>query len=208
LFRVGVALVILLAILTIRNTSNPWGVAARENLKQVLTTEWDYQPVVEKVMQYSLQVANMEWPLFSSHPVVSNSKQNIAAVTLQLPVSGKIVRGFGLVIDPIDNMERFHSGIDIAAPLGSEVRAVREGLVKLMGDSPALGRYILIEHEEGFFTLYAGLSNVAVGEGQSVQAGQAIGEVGDNGDVSGGGLHFELRENNKLVDPLTRIEVN
>ena len=77
-----------------------------------------------------------------------------------------------------------------------------------MGDNPVFGTYILIEHGEGFFTLYGGLSRTTVGEGQQVATGQIIGEVGAAGDVPGGGLHFELRENNKLIDPLTKLMIN
>jgi len=208
-YRIGVALLIFMAFLALRETGNPWGVAARENLKQVLTTEWNYQPVVEKVVQYGLQLANVDWPLFSSsQPVFSKSRKAATGGGLPLPVSGKVVRGYGMVLDPIDNMERFHPGIDIAAPVGSAVRAVGDGTVKKAGDSPVLGKYILIEHEPGSFALYGQLARATVTEGQTVQAGQIIGEVGSAGDITGGGLHFEIRENNKLVDPLTRLQIN
>lgn len=209
LYRIGVALIIFMIFLALKETSNPWGVTARENLKQVLTTEWNYQPVIERVVQYGLQMADVDWPLFSSpQPVISKPQKTTATGGLPLPVSGKVVRGYGMVLDPIDNMERFHSGIDIAAPVGSAVKAVREGTVKRTGDSPVLGKYVLIEHESGSFTLYGQLARATVGEGQAVQAGQVIGEVGATGDIPGGGLHFEIRENNKLVDPLTRLQIN
>jgi murein DD-endopeptidase MepM/ murein hydrolase activator NlpD len=139
---------------------------------------------------------------------MSPTDKSVAAGSLPVPVSGKVVRGFGMVTDPIDNMERFHSGIDIAAPIGSAVRAVQSGVIKRLGDSSVFGTYILIEHGEGFFTLYGGLARATVGEGQQVPAGQVIGEVGTEGDIPGGGLHFELRENNKLIDPLTKLMIN
>jgi murein DD-endopeptidase MepM/ murein hydrolase activator NlpD len=112
-----------------------------------------------------------------------------------------------MVTDPIDNMERFHSGVDIAAPVGSPVRAVQDGNVQRLGDSPVLGKYVLIEHANGFYSFYGELGKPTVGEGQTVQAGQVIGEVGTTGDISGGGLHLEIRENNKLVDPLSRLQL-
>lgn len=209
LYRIGVALLIFMAFLALRETSNPWGTEAREKLKYVLTTEWNYQPAVERVVQYGLQMVDMEWPFFSSpQPVISRPQKNSASGVLPVPVSGKVIRGYGMVIDPIDNMERFHPGIDIAAPVGSAVRAVQDGKVIRMGDSSVLGRYVLIEHAQGKFTLYGELSRVTVGEGQAVQAGQSIGEVGTTGDITGGCLHFEIRENNKLVDPLTRLQIN
>lgn len=209
LYRIGAALLIFMVFLALKETRNPWGTEARENLTYVLTTEWNYQPVIERVVQFGLQMADMEWPFFSSpQPVLSRPHMSGTAGELPVPVSGKVIRGYGMVVDPIDNMERFHSGIDIAAPVGSAVRAVQDGKVKRMGDSPVLGRYVLLEHAQGSFTLYGELSRAMVGEGQSVQAGQIIGEVGTAGDITGGGLHFEIRENNKLIDPVTRLQIN
>ncbi|MDD4767479.1 MAG: M23 family metallopeptidase [Desulfotomaculaceae bacterium] len=208
-YRVAVVLLILAAFFTIRGTSSPWGVQVRENLKYVLTTEWNYQPVFERVVQYGLQLTDADWPFFSSpQPVVSIVNTGPAAGSLPLPVSGQVVRNFGMVVDPLDNLERFHGGIDIAAQVGSEVRAVQDGQVKKVGDSRELGKYVLIDHGQGAFTLYGELARAAVSEGQEIKAGQTVGEVGNTGDVSGGSLHFELRENEKLVDPLSRLQIN
>lgn len=208
-YRVAAVLLILAAFLALRGTSSPWGIQVKENLRYVLTTEWDYQPVFERVVQYGLQLADADWPFFSSpRPVVSMSNNNGASGALPLPVSGKVVRSFGMVVDPIDNLERFHSGIDIAAPVGSEVKAVADGKVKKLGDSRELGKYVLIDHGQGFYTLYGELARAAASEGQDIKAGQAVGEVGNTGETTGGSLHFELRENEKLVDPLSRLQVN
>ncbi len=208
-YRVVVVLLILAAFLAIRGTGSPLAVWARENLRYVLTTEWDYQPVYEKIVQYGLQLADADWPFFSSpRPVATMINNSPAAGFLPLPVSGRVVRNFGMVLDPIDDMERFNAGIDIAAEVGSAVRAVRGGQVKKVSDSPALGKYVLIDHGQGSFTLYGGLARGVVSEGQDVDAGQTVGEVGNTGVVSGGSLHFELRENKKLVDPLSRLQVS
>lgn len=210
LYRFSIALLILMVFLGLRGTNSTWGNGVRENLKNVLTTEWNYQPVMERVVEFGLQLVDVDWSFFSSpQPVISRTQNNNKAYTgLPLPVSGKVIRGFGMVIDPVDNMERFHAGIDISAPVGSPVKVVYDGKVARTGDSPELGKYVLVEHESGFFTLYGELAKAAVGEGQQVKAGQAIGEVGNTGDIIGGGLHFEVRENSKLVDPMTRLQMN
>jgi murein DD-endopeptidase MepM/ murein hydrolase activator NlpD len=208
LLRVFAALLILAVFLSLKETANPWGVEARETLRSVLTTEWNYQPVFDRVVQFGLALASTDWPLPSTpQPVISPNGVTVAPDSLQIPVSGKVVRGYGMVIDPVDNLERFHSGVDIAAPVGSPVKAVQDGTVQKLGDSPELGKFVLIEHAPGTFSFYGELARLTVDEGQAVQAGQVIGEVGATGDIPGGGLHFEYRENNKLVDPLTKLQL-
>lgn len=206
LHRLAIAFLIFLVCLALKETQNPWAVEARENLKDVLTSEWNYQPALEKVVQFGWQVANMDLPIYSQTRPVVSPQGNISAGTLPVPVSGKVIQGFGMVIDPVDNMERFHNGIDIAAPVGSPVRAVLDGRVKRLGDSQTLGKYVLLEHGQNSFSLYGGLARYTVTDGQSVKAGHTIGEVGITGDIPGGVLHFELREDNKLVDPVVRLQ--
>lgn len=209
ILRVAAALLIFLALFILKETNHPRGVAAREKLKEVLTTEWDYRPVLEKAVQFGLQMANYDWKFLSSpQPVVSRPAKVFLPPNLSTPVSGKIIRGYGMVADPVDGMERFHSGIDIEAPVGSPVRAVSGGVVKRAGEGPALGKYVLIEHGPGCYTLYGSLSRAVVIEGQEVAAGQAIGEAGNTGDFAGSGVHFEVREDGVLVNPLTKLKVD
>lgn len=208
LLRIFTALFILTIFLALKETDNPWGVEVRENLRSVLTTEWNYQPVFDRVVQFGLALASSDWPLISDpQPVITSNGVTSAPEILQIPVSGKVVRGYGMLPDPIDNMERFHPGIDIAAPVGSPVKAVKDGTVQKLGDCPELGKYILIDHGNGSFSLYGELARLIVKEGQTVQAGQVIGEVGAAKNIPGGGLHFELREDYKLVDPLTKMQL-
>jgi len=209
ILRVAAALLIFLALFILKETNHPRGVAAREKLKEVLTTEWDYRPVLEKAVQFGLQMANYDWKFLSSpQPVVSRPAKVFLPPNLSTPVSGKIIRGYGMVTDPVDGMERFHSGIDIEAPVGSPVRAVSGGVVKRAGEGPALGKYVLIEHGPGCYTLYGSLSRAVVIEGQEVAAGQAIGEAGNTGDFAGSGVHFEVREDGVPVNPLTKLKVD
>lgn len=206
-WRALVAMLILAVLIMAREFSYPGREQVQEGLRYLLTTEWNYQPALQKVVQMALQMVNVDQPYPGE--VTPNARQVIGpaeeAKTYQLPASGKVVRGYGWVRDPLDGLDRFHPGIDIATSLGSPVKASREGKVVRVGDDATLGRYVLLDHGDGDYTLYAGLGRLAVAEGQRVAAGQKIGEVGEKGDIKGGGLHFEVREKEKLIDPLLRL---
>ncbi|OAT85567.1 murein hydrolase activator EnvC family protein [Desulfotomaculum copahuensis] len=207
--RLMVAVLILALLLIIRQAPFPAGQQVRDNLRYILTTEWNFQPVVQKVVQLGLQMVNVDHNFNGdliprTSPAISPSA---GGGEWQLPVSGKVVRGYGWSVDPLDNLERFHPGIDIAAPAGSPVKAVRDGKVSKEGKDASLGRYVLLDHGDGYYTLYAGLLAVKVTTGQKVDAGQELGTAGGPGDVAGGGVHFELREKGRLVDPLSKLPV-
>lgn len=201
--RVGIALLILIALLLLRELPHPAGEYVREQVRYLLTAEWDFRPLMGKAVEIAARIANWEDPALHGWPV-EESKPTVAPGSLELvmPVSGQVVREFGWSVHPLDGMERYHPGIDIKAPIGTEVRAVLDGLVVRTGRDAALGEYVLLEHGNGLHTLYAGVSGITVTEGQQVMAGQVIARVSDDGDVAGGGLHFEMRENKELVDPL------
>ena len=205
--RTGIALMILLALMVLKELPYPVGQQVRDNLRYLLTAEWNFQPVVHKVVQLSLQMVNVDTPFYGHPPRDGYTPVSgpVGGEGLPVPVSGKVVRGFGWTKDPADGLERFHHGIDIQAPVGTEIKAVLPGEVSNLGVDPVLGPFVMLDHGGGTHSLYAGLEPVTVVEGQKVTAGEVIGRVGAQGDVSGGGLHFELRENEKLIDPLSRL---
>ncbi|MEW6424925.1 MAG: M23 family metallopeptidase [Bacillota bacterium] len=208
--RFTAAVAILAVLLALREIPGPFGGRVQESLRYVLTTEWNLQPVFQKAVQIGLQMVNENYPLYGDVRPESREAlgRNTPAEELLIPLSGKVVRGFGWSPDPVDGLERFHSGIDIQASPSTPVKAARSGKVARTGNDPSVGYFILLDHGEDTYTLYAGLAPVKVAPGETVRAGQVIGEVGTAGDVQGGGLHFELREKSKLVDPLTRLKVS
>jgi murein DD-endopeptidase MepM/ murein hydrolase activator NlpD len=196
-YRLAAALVVLALLLAVRNF-NTAGVNLRQGLSYVLTTDWGVQPQLEKAAQYCVQVINQVRPP-AVEQVMGKDVQN---VTIVVPVSGKVIRGFGWSMDPLDNLERFHPGIDIAAEPGTPVRAAWSGKVTRLDYDPTIGSYVVLSHGQGLYTLYGCLSDpVPLTEGANINRGRTLGTVGTLGDVSGGGLHFELRKNSKLVDP-------
>ncbi|MFC3032289.1 peptidoglycan DD-metalloendopeptidase family protein [Pseudoalteromonas fenneropenaei] len=106
---------------------------------------------------------------------------------------------------------RRHSGADFVAPTGTPVYAVRFGKVLIADDSsyPAnYGKVVVIEHGDGYRSLYAHLDEINVSPGTYLQAGQILGTVGATGRVTGPHLHLEVHHNNLKVDPLTILTRN
>jgi len=113
-----------------------------------------------------------------------------------------ITSGFGVRFHPILKVYRPHHGVDYGAPYGSPVYAVAEGVVKKAGWMGGYGKTVMIRHPNGFETLYGHLSSILVKVGERVEQGRMIGRVGSTGLSTGPHLHFEVRKNGKLVNPL------
>lgn len=105
--------------------------------------------------------------------------------------------------------DRNHKGIDIAAPYGSDIYASEAGYVVTAGwNSGGYGYYVIIEHDNGYRTLYAHCSVVIAYEGQYVEKGQVIAKIGSTGNSTGNHLHYEVRLNNLCMDPGLYLRVN
>jgi murein DD-endopeptidase MepM/ murein hydrolase activator NlpD len=98
--------------------------------------------------------------------------------------------------------ESCHPGIDIAVPAGTPIRAVADGSVAIAGPSSGYGNYTCVDHGGGLSSCYAHQSSIAVSVGQHVSQGQVIGSVGCTGLCFGDHLHFEVRVNGQVVDPM------
>ncbi len=124
------------------------------------------------------------------------------------PISGKVTSGFGMRIDPITNQLTNHTGIDIDAPIGIEVKAALDGVVMLVDEqNQDFGKVIVLRHANDVRTVYAHLSEILVKEGDQVKQGDIIGKTGDTGKATAPHLHFEVWENGKPVDPLTKVVI-
>ncbi len=105
--------------------------------------------------------------------------------------------------------ERNHKGLDIAAPTGTEIYAAEGGTVYRAGwNSGGYGNYVIIDHPDGYRTVYGHCSSVVAYEGQEVEKGQLIAYVGSTGDSTGPHCHFEVRINNICQNPESYLRVN
>lgn len=112
------------------------------------------------------------------------------------PVKGKIMREFGI------KGTTKHDGIGISAPKGTPIRASDSGKVLYSGDEiRGYGNIVIIKHGQGFITVYAHNQRNTVSEGMRVARGQIIGRVGNTGRASAPHLYFEIRKNNRPIDP-------
>ena len=100
---------------------------------------------------------------------------------------------------------RRHQGIDIGAPRGSAVLAAQDGTVVLAATLRGYGRTVIVDHGAGWTTLYAHAARLLVEVGDKVTTGHAVAEVGRSGNATGPHLHFELRHDDRAVDPLRYI---
>ncbi|HEY9856758.1 MAG TPA: M23 family metallopeptidase, partial [Stenomitos sp.] len=122
------------------------------------------------------------------------------------PLPGaKLTSAFGpRTTDPVTGkalVDGHHDGYDLAAAMGTPIRAAKTGTVTFAGNRGGYGNAIILTHAGGWSTLYGHASRLAVKEGQTVQAGQVIAYVGSTGHSTGPHLHYELRRNGVAVDP-------
>ncbi|MCU9954812.1 M23 family metallopeptidase [Burkholderia sp. BKH01] len=133
----------------------------------------------------------------------------LEAAAFTMPVKWtRISSFFGERIHPLSQAMAFHTGVDLAAPSGTPVAAAADGVVSFVGTDPGgYGRYVIVDHADGYSTYYAHLSAFAHGlkTGETVKQGQRLGSVGMTGAATGPHLHFEVRVANDPVDPLVTL---
>ncbi|MGI5861829.1 MAG: murein hydrolase activator EnvC family protein [Myxococcales bacterium] len=120
---------------------------------------------------------------------------------LPFPTDGYIEVGFGKVLNPKFNTVTFQNGLDFRAPEGTDVKAVAAGTVVHASAFRGYGNLVIIDHGDGYHTLYAHLASIGPQVGEAVEAGAVLGQVGDTGSLKGAYLYFELRKKGKPIDP-------
>lgn len=124
---------------------------------------------------------------------------------MRMPVDGRISSDFGTRRHPIYGNMRFHHGIDIAAPEGTDVYPLRPGKVIFSGEQGGYGNVVLIDHGDGYITRYAHNKLNLVRAGDYVDTDTVIAKVGNTGLSTGPHLHFEVRYNGESVNPVALL---
>ncbi len=117
----------------------------------------------------------------------------------------RVSSGYGMRFHPVHGDRRAHLGVDFAAPTGTPVRSIGDGVVSFSGRQGGYGNVVFIQHRRGHVTVYAHLSRIDVRRGQRVGQGDRVGAVGCTGTCTGPHLHFEFRDNGRHLDPLVAL---
>ncbi len=121
------------------------------------------------------------------------------------PSYTRISSPYGYRIHPIYKTRKFHSGVDLAAPGGTNILAAADGTVKMAGWNGGYGNCVIVDHGGGVSTLYGHARTLLVSKGQKVKRGQVIALVGTTGNSTGNHLHFEVLLNGKTTDPMAYL---
>lgn len=134
-------------------------------------------------------------------------ERGLASIPQVLPASLEFISsGFGYRADPFTGGAAFHAGLDFKGPVGAPIYAAAEGTVSFAGVKQGYGYCIEVDHGNGLMTRYAHMSRFTARAGQVVKAGDVIGAIGNTGRSTGPHLHFEVRINDRPVNPRPFLE--
>lgn len=122
------------------------------------------------------------------------------------PAKGKVIRKFGIQTHEKYNIQTVNNGIDIALKYGSSVNAAADGEIVYSGAFSGSGQMLIIDHKNGFHSVYANNSQLLVNKGDRVKKGQVVAYSGNSSTTEEASLHFELRKNGKPVNPMSYLK--
>ena len=181
----------------------------KESTAKVLTLKENHKDINKKninvngkIKSINNKAINSDQEMLTTSIVNKNDTKNVNNFVLKKPVKGGITTsGFGDTISRTAS----HNGHDWAVNTGTKVRAAAEGVVELAYFSESYGYNILINHNNGFKTRYAHLSEVKVSKGEKVEQSQVIALSGSTGFSTGPHLHFEVVKDGKRVNPIEYV---
>ncbi|WAM34601.1 murein hydrolase activator EnvC family protein [Caldicellulosiruptor morganii] len=183
-------------------------IAEQQEKKKLLTYLEKEQNRLEKILDELEEISNELSKKIKEILAKQKTKRIYSGGKLLWPVDGyyDITSYFGMRFHPILKKNKMHTGIDIGAPYNARVLAAADGDVILAGWISGYGKTIILDNGSGISTLYAHLSSINVSVGQKVKRGECIGNVGSTGYSTGPHLHFEVRINGDVVDPLNYLK--
>jgi len=139
--------------------------------------------------------------------LVENSRLKLWRSNFVEPVNGKRTGIFGSVRIMNGKPRNPHNGEDIGAPMGTDVAATNDGIVRITVDHIFSGKGVFVDHGLGFYSMYFHLSEILVNDGDLIKAGQIIGKVGSTGRATGPHLHWGVKLNGARVNPYSLLDL-
>jgi murein DD-endopeptidase MepM/ murein hydrolase activator NlpD len=181
----------------------PYTVKRGDNLNKISTAMGVPLPAILDAINLESDTIAAGLTLFI--PGAKKRKEDLKLALGELfiyPIRGQLTSPYGWRNDPFTGVRRYHAALDLAARLGTPVKASMDGKVDTVGLNGTFGKYIIISHGNGYQTMYAHLNSTAVTQGSYVYQGTKIGEVGSTGYSTGPHLHFALYKNKRPINPL------
>ena len=163
--------------------------------------------ITAQLNNLTLLVAYQQKSFSDIENMVKDKEKLLAAIPAIQPVSDKdltrIASGFGMRIDPVYKVPKFHAGLDFTAPVGTPIYATADGVAIEAGFSPdGYGNRVVINHGYGYESLYGHMYRTKVRNGQKIKRGEVIGYVGSTGKSTGPHCHYEVHKGDQPVDPV------
>ena len=180
-------------------------VQAEQLLAQLNDSNANTQELLQQAETQNGVVSGKIDELNSAYEAVENKEQQKWVLPMRYTNCSS---AYGYRDHPVNGEAKFHSGVDLAADLGTPIVASRSGTVEIAEylENDA-GYWVLIDHMDGYQSAYMHMDRYIVTAGQFVMAGQVIGYCGSSGVATGNHLHFEIRDNNRTVNPASYIDM-
>lgn len=186
-----------------------------EKEAQITAYESDIATREQAIREYDAEIREQNELIAALEAQVAAEKAALAEATRirydggvftwPAPSYTRISSPYGWRPHPIFGVDKYHNGVDLAAPGGSPILAAYDGKVVAAAYSSSMGNYIMIDHGDGLYTIYMHASALYVSTGEYVTRGQKIAAVGTTGNSTGNHLHFGVRLNGQYVDPMGYI---
>ncbi len=184
-----------------------------EKQEEIRVVEEEIVDKERAIREYEAEIAEQNAVISELEKVLAAEKSTLANMRVYdggkfcwpCPSYTKISSDYGYRNDPFTGIEKFHNGVDMAAPGGTNILAAYDGTVISASYSSSMGNYVMIDHGDGLITIYMHASKLLVSEKQDVSRGDVIALVGSTGRSTGNHLHFTVRNNGEYVSPWNYI---
>ena len=173
---------------------------ARNEWVSAVARMWDGDPIEKAKSEVKSDAFTEE----KTAPLTDSPTAIAAVAPLE---SGTLTSAYGDRIHPIDGTQEFHTGVDIAAPMGADLLAAYDGEVVEVGENDRLGKYICLRHGDGIEILYGHCNEIVAQQGTTVKAGERVALVGSTGVSTGSHVHIRVSVDGTTCDPSALLPI-